>query len=83
VVGSIPELGSWDVANAVTLNSGQYTAASPLWAATINLRPGQSFEYKFVHVASDGSIKWESDPNRVYSVLNSCATAASVDTSWR
>ncbi|KAI1392313.1 carbohydrate-binding module family 20 protein [Hypoxylon trugodes] len=84
IVGSIPELGSWDVGAAPALSAAKYTTANPLWTVTLNLAPGRKFEYKFVRVAADGTVKWESDPNRSFTVPSSCtASVAAVEGTWR
>jgi len=82
IVGSIPALGSWAPASAITLSASQYTTSNNLWDITLNLAPGTSFEYKFINVASDGTVTWESDPNRSYTVPTSC-TAVTVADTWR
>nr|AOO85390.1 alpha-amylase [Aureobasidium pullulans] len=84
LAGSIPQLGSWNVANAVTLSSAGYTASNPVWSGTVNLPAGQAFSYKFIKVNSDGSVTWESDPNHSYTVPASCGvTTASVSNTWQ
>ncbi|KAI0275828.1 glycoside hydrolase [Russula aff. rugulosa BPL654] len=60
VVGSLPGLGNWDTSNAIPLNPTNY----PIWGATVYLPPNTEFEYKFIRKETDGSIIWESDPNR-------------------
>ncbi|KAI1379693.1 carbohydrate-binding module family 20 protein [Hypoxylon crocopeplum] len=86
MVGSIAELGSWDVSKAPALSAAKYTAANPLWTATLSLAPGRAFQYKFVKVGADGaSVAWESDPNRSFTVPGACstATATTVEGTWR
>ncbi|KAI4866360.1 carbohydrate-binding module family 20 protein [Hypoxylon rubiginosum] len=87
LVGSISELGSWDVASAPALSAAQYTASNPLWTYTLKgLAPGRAFEYKFVKVESSGAVTWESDPNRSYTVptIAACSTSATVvQGTWR
>ncbi|KAI1473839.1 carbohydrate-binding module family 20 protein [Daldinia eschscholtzii] len=84
LVGSIPELGSWNVAAAPTLSAAKYTAAKPLWTLSLSLAPGRKFEYKFVKVSSNGAVTWENDPNRSYTVPNTCgSTATAVEGTWR
>lgn len=77
VVGSIPELGNWNAGSAVALSASGYTSSNPLWSATLNLAAGTTFQYKFINVASNGAVTWESDPNRQYTV------AAIANSSWR
>ncbi|KAI0108590.1 starch binding domain protein [Nemania sp. FL0031] len=84
IVGSIPELGNWDVSSAPALSAAQYTDSNHLWTYTMNLAPGRTFEYKFVNVAASGAVTWESDPNRSYTVPSAnCASTLSVATTWR
>lgn len=80
LVGSISQLGSWTVASAPAMSASQYTSASPLWTYTVSLPAGTALEYKFVKVGSTGTVTWESDPNRSYTVP---ASAATVGSSWR
>lgn len=47
------------------------------------LTPGQVVQYKYVNVGSDGTVTWESDPNRVFTVPGGCATVATVGDTWR
>jgi alpha-amylase len=60
VVGSIPALGSWNTASAVPLSPAGY----PVWSAGTPLPASTSFQYKYIKKNPDGSITWESDPNR-------------------
>lgn len=86
MVGSISALGSWDVSKAPALSAASYTASNPLWTTTLSLAAGTSFEYKFVKVASDGTVvAWESDPNRSFTVPSACAaaSASTVSATWR
>ncbi|KAI5466885.1 putative glucoamylase GMY1 [Mariannaea sp. PMI_226] len=83
IVGSIDALGNWDTTKAIALSASDYTSSNPLWKVTIPLKAGQSFQYKFINIKADGTLSWESDPNRSYTVPSSCTTTASVDSSWR
>jgi glucoamylase len=84
IAGSISQLGSWDTSKAIALSASQYTSGNHLWFATINLPAGTTFQYKYIRKESDGSIVWESDPNRSYTVPSGCgvSTATESDT-WR
>lgn len=76
LVGSIPALGGWSPEHAVALSSADY----PNWTATVSLPAGTAFEYKYLKKNPDGSVTWESDPNRRYTT----GTAnASVHDTWR
>jgi alpha-amylase len=84
LAGSIAQLGSWDPAKALALSAAQYTSTDPLWTVTVELPVGTSFEYKFVKKLQDGSVVWETDPNRSTKVNEGCAgTKQTVSTSWR
>ncbi|KAJ5692003.1 hypothetical protein N7462_001426 [Penicillium macrosclerotiorum] len=84
ISGSISQLGSWDTSSAVALSASSYTSSNPLWTTTISLPVGTSFEYKFIKKETDGSIVWESDPNRSYTVPSGCSgTTTTVAATWR
>lgn len=83
IAGSVSQLGSWAPASAVALSASQYTASNPLWTVTISLPAGTTISYKFINVASDGTVTWEADPNRSFTVPVSCATSVSVSGSWQ
>lgn len=77
VVGNVPELGGWNPASAMALSSAAY----PVWRATVNLPPSAAIQYKYVKKNPDGSVTWESDPNRSFTTPSS-GTATRDDT-WR
>ncbi|KAI2635068.1 alpha-amylase [Xylaria nigripes] len=82
IVGSVPELGAWDPSKGITLDASQYTDSNHLWQTTVKLTPGESVEYKYINVASDGTVTWESDPNRSFTVPEACTPFTKSDT-WR
>ncbi|EFX05166.1 O-glycosyl hydrolase [Grosmannia clavigera kw1407] len=84
ISGSISQLGNWNTANAVALSAANYTTANPLWFVTVTLPTGTAFEYKYMKVGSGGTVIWESDPNRSFTVSSSCVGTVVVDSStWR
>ncbi|CRK44584.1 hypothetical protein BN1723_006177 [Verticillium longisporum] len=83
LAGSISQLGSWTPASAPSLSASGYTTSRPLWTYAVTLPAGTTFQYKFINVQSDGSVRWESDPNRSYTVPTGCASAVTVDSTWR
>ncbi|KAI0815467.1 alpha-amylase [Xylaria sp. FL0064] len=83
IVGNISALGSWDTSKAIALSAAQYTSSNPLWTATISLPPGSAVEYKYINVASNGAVTWESDPNRSLTVSSSSCAAVTQSDSWR
>ncbi|KAL2265375.1 hypothetical protein VTJ83DRAFT_6475 [Remersonia thermophila] len=87
VVGSVPELGNWDISKAVTLSASGYTSSDPLWSLTVPITGnGKTVEYKYIKI-SNGNVVWESDPNRRVTLRGAssqggCA-AQSVYDHWR
>lgn len=83
ISGSISQLGSWNTNNAVALSAQAYTSDHNIWYVQIKLPPNTSFQYKYFRKESDGTINWESDPNRSYTVPGNCAGTATEADSWR
>ncbi|OBT82150.1 hypothetical protein VE02_09112 [Pseudogymnoascus sp. 03VT05] len=83
VVGSISELGSWSTSSAIALSASKYINANPLWSTTVTLAAGTTFEYKFINVQSSGAVNWESDPNRSFTVPQTCEKSVTVSNTWR
>ncbi|RHZ43994.1 putative alpha-amylase [Aspergillus thermomutatus] len=84
LTGSISQLGNWDTSSAIALSASQYTSSNPEWYVSVTLPVGTSFQYKFFKKESDGSVVWESDPNRSYTVPTGCAgTTVTVSDTWR
>ncbi|KAI1418734.1 carbohydrate-binding module family 20 protein [Hypoxylon sp. FL1857] len=79
IVGNVTSLGNWDTGKAVTLDTSSYTSSNPLWKATVNLPAGQTVLYKYILIDTDGSITWEADPSRSYSVAQSCANSTNAN----
>jgi alpha-amylase len=77
VVGSVPALGGWDPAAAVPLSSAAY----PVWRATVALPASATFSYKYLKKNPDGSVIWESDPNR--SASTGTGSTLTINDSWR
>ncbi|KAF2681907.1 carbohydrate-binding module family 20 protein [Lentithecium fluviatile CBS 122367] len=82
IAGSVSQLGSWSTSSAPALSASLYTSSNPVWTITINLPAGAAVQYKFIKVSSSGTVSWESDPNRSYTVP-SCQASASVSSEWR
>ncbi|CAM1503871.1 Fc.00g014620.m01.CDS01 [Cosmosporella sp. VM-42] len=83
IVGNIAALGNWDTSKAIALSASDYTSSNPLWKVTIPLSAGQVIEYKYINVASGGSVTWEKDPNHTYTVPKTCATTAAKSDNWQ
>jgi glucoamylase len=83
VVGQLQQLGNWSPQNAQPLSASKYTSSDPLWYAAIDLPASTVFEYKYIKKNSDGTIVWESDPNRRFTTTSGCGTTATVNDNWR
>jgi hypothetical protein len=62
IVGSIPELGNWDLSRAVPLNADEYTTQPNhmVWnGGHVEVAAGTTFEWKAVQQNADGSWLWE------------------------
>ena len=63
VVGSIPELGSWDPAKAP---EAMMNPNHPDWFLPISVPKATQFEFKFIKKDGNGIVVWESGSNRVF-----------------
>ncbi|KJX97025.1 hypothetical protein TI39_contig587g00001 [Zymoseptoria brevis] len=83
IFGSIEQFGTWNVDNAPALSSANYTDDEPIWFYTVSLPVALSFEYKYYRRYTNGSIQYEADPNRVYTVPGNCAGAVTINDVFR
>lgn len=83
ITGSDSILQNWNTGSAIALSADQYTSSNHLWHVTINFPAGEVIQYKYINVASDGTVTWEKDPNHTYTVPATCATAVTVSNSWQ
>ncbi|USZ66962.1 alpha-amylase family glycosyl hydrolase [Halorussus salilacus] len=66
VVGNVHELGDWDTDRAVGPFFNRVVHEYPDWYFDVNVPAGTDIEFKFVKIADDGSVTWESGSNRTY-----------------
>ena len=60
MLGSLPELGAWDMERAVTLvQKVSLSSASRVWTLTLRLPKGAQVEYKFLRMSAKGAAVWE------------------------
>jgi hypothetical protein len=64
VVGSVPELGSWDVTKALMLTGSSGADGETNWQVTAKFSSNTQVSYKFIKLQIDGTPVWEQDPNR-------------------
>ncbi|MBB6119269.1 carbohydrate-binding module family 20 domain-containing protein [Nocardiopsis algeriensis] len=82
VVGSLPELGSWNPRDGLRLRTDENTY--PWWSGGTDLPVGTEFEYKFVKIDGAGDVVWESGANRVATGDDSAGGCKQVFTEyWR
>lgn len=77
VVGSLPQLGNWNPASAIPLSAASY----PVWTASVDLPANTAFQFKFIRKETDGSVIWESDPNRQFTTP--VTGSKTITTTWR
>jgi glucoamylase len=83
IAGDVSILGNWNTNDAVPLSAIDYTDADHLWDGTISFSAGTVIQYKYINVATDGSVTWEADPNHTFTVPATCATAVTVNNIWQ
>ncbi|GIF06595.1 carbohydrate-binding module family 20 domain-containing protein [Actinoplanes siamensis] len=77
VVGSIPALGGWNVADAIPLPA----AGSTTWSRAVVLPRSTTFEYKYLKKDASGNVTWESGGNRSYTT--GTGTSYTVSDTWK
>ncbi|KAM0716477.1 hypothetical protein Q7P37_007922 [Cladosporium fusiforme] len=64
VVGSIPELGNWDLKRAVPLNADKYATGNYLWdGGNVKVAAGTTFQWKPVKKTRSGRWHWSCNDN--------------------
>ena len=63
LVGEHPALGAWDPAQAIPLRTSD--GLEPTWAASVELPAGATSAWKTIVKYADGSVVWETGPDRV------------------
>ncbi|OKL59128.1 Glucoamylase [Talaromyces atroroseus] len=83
LTGNITALSSWSTTDAILLSAADYRSAYNLWYVTLTLPAGESLEYKFFK-ENDGTVTWEDDPNRVFTVPSDCGVStACINDEWQ
>jgi len=65
LVGDTPQLGNWGPDRGLPLQFTGSLRGREQWRGTVELQPGQTIEFKFVHQGIDGP-DWEIGANRTY-----------------
>lgn len=63
VVGNVPELGAWDPSEAP---EAMHNPNYPEWFLPVAVPTDTQLEFKFVKMADDGTVTWESGSNRTF-----------------
>lgn len=64
IVGSIPELGSWDPAQAIDAFHNPDSVQWYDWFLPVSVPKNTTFQYKFITKDSAGNVTWEGGNNR-------------------
>lgn len=75
VVGSIPELGSWDTDKCT---EAMMCPNYPEWFLHVSVPADTTFSFKFIKKDANGNVTWESCENRV--ITSSSSPAGTIDT---
>ncbi|CAE6443360.1 unnamed protein product [Rhizoctonia solani] len=78
VVGSSWQLGNWAPANAT-----QLSFSDPAWTVNTTMPTGSIFSYKYLRKTTNGTVIWESDPNRSASVPEGGSGALILKDTWQ
>jgi hypothetical protein len=78
LTGNTVELGNW--ATTFQAAVGPLLAPNyPDWFLNVSLPAGQSVEFKFIVIRSDGSVVWENGANHTFTVPASGTSAVNVN----
>ncbi|KAI3394402.1 hypothetical protein diail_2814 [Diaporthe ilicicola] len=76
ILGNIPQLGSDDRHQAVTLGAYFYTSDNPLWSLTFEIPAGETFSYQYFKIDGRGTPMWDGGSRSAalhsYSVPGDC-----------
>lgn len=78
LVGSIPELGNWDPADAIVMTGHYNYKAWPTFTAEVEIPAGTDFEYKYIFQNTTGAETWEAGDNRSGSLPSYTCAATTV-----
>jgi hypothetical protein len=83
LIGSVDALGDWVIADSIRMSDDVNNATNCLWETTISLPAGTYLEYKYLHIGSDGSVTWSTDPNYSVTIVDDCAATEVLGDWWR
>ena len=74
LVGSIPEVGSWNTNNCTEV---MMCPNYPQWFLPVSVPAGTTFQFKFIRKDANGNVTWESCSNRT--ITSASGSSASMD----
>lgn len=80
LVGSAPELGSWDASKAIGAMYNQVVYKYPSWYYDVSVPAGTTIEYKFIK-KNGTTLTWEGGSNHTYTVPQN--TTGTVSVNWQ
>jgi hypothetical protein len=80
LTGSTVELGNWGTTFQTAVGP-MLAPKRPDWFLNVSLPAGQTVEFKFIDIRSNGSMQWEGGSNHTFTVPDSGTTA--VDVTWQ
>ena len=80
MTGNTVELGNWGTTFQTAVGP-MLDPAYPDWFLNVSLPAGQTVEFKFIVMRSDGSVQWEGGANHTFAVPASGTRA--VDVTWQ
>lgn len=79
IVGSIPELGSWNTNNST---EAMMCPNYPQWFLPVSVPAGTTFQFKFIKKDVSGNVTWESCTNRVVTSASGSSASTDVYYNW-
>jgi hypothetical protein len=80
LTGNTVELGNWGTTFQTAVGP-MLAPKRPDWFLNVSLPAGQTVEFKFIDIRSNGSIQWEGGVNHTFTIPASGTTA--VDVTWQ
>lgn len=82
IIGSTEDLGEWNIASSLPLDSGEYTSERPLWSISAHLAAGEEVNYKYVRQQNCGQPSIYETNNRTLTVPACGGQAITVEDAW-
>jgi hypothetical protein len=80
LTGNTPELGSWGTTFQTSVGP-MLDPNYPNWFVSAAMPAGTTIQFKFIKIAADGTVTWESGSNHAYTVPST--GTGTVNVSWQ